>query len=394
MNKQNNNFKIDLLMFNMSSYSEWQKGVNNRNYQFLINLLENERVNKILAVDYLPFTLKRTLKNYKENILENLPKGEVIYRSLLSKLTKITDQLFVYSTIKSFIYPSLIIKELKKILNLLNFTNLMTWSCFPLWLDYYHAFQEKLTVFDTIDNWAEHPSYLKIKDKILKNYQKISQDVDLIFTVSEEVQKVFPNRQKIIWLPNGVDFSHFQKEYNLINRDIGDFKKPIIGYAGVIQDKLDLDLLKQIAEKFREMSIVLIGPVWYNYIIKEMKNFSNVYFLGYKNYQELPMYLQQFAVAIIPHKADKFSLSTNPMKLYEYLACGKPVVTIYQKELETFTPYIYLAKNNDEFINFINQALSEDSLLLKEKRQELVKEQTWKKRVNTMLDYIFQELGY
>lgn len=389
-----NNFKIDFLMFNMSSYCEWQKGINNRNYQILKNFLENESVDKILAIDYLPFNFRRTLRNYKENIIDNITGGEIIYRKLFSKLTKINDKLYIYSTIKSFFYPTSITSEIKIILKNLNFSNIINWSCFPLWLDYYRAFGEKLTIFDTIDNWAEHPSYRKLKNKILTNYQKIAKTVDLIFTVSEEVQKVFPPRPKIIWLPNGVDFSHFQKDDSLINRDIGDLNKPIIGYAGVIQDKVDLTLIKKIAENFPQASIVMIGPVWYQHIIRELTVYKNIYFLGHKSYEELPMYLQQFDVAIIPHQQNKFSLSTNPMKLYEYLACGKPVVTIYQKELENFLPYIYLANSHNEFLNFINLALKENNLLNREKRKELVKEQTWRKRMKIIFDYIFQELGY
>lgn len=384
---------MDFIMFNMSSYVEWQNGVNNRNFQLLNNLLENNAVDKILAIDYLPFTLKRTLRNYKENILENIREGTVIKKGLFSKLTKINDKLFVYSTIKSIISPGLVIAEIKKIINDLDFNNIVNWSCFPLWIGNYHAFQEKITIFDAIDNWSEHSSYQKFKYKILNNYKTIAKDVDIIFTVSEEVQKVFGQRQKLIWLPNGVDFSHYQKSYNLINRDIGDLKKPIIGYEGIIQDKLDLDLIRMIAIKNEQASIVLIGPVWYDQIIKALADLKNVFFLGYKNYQELPMYIQQFDVAIIPHKNDKFCLSTNPMKLYEYLACGKPVVTVHQKELESFQPYIYLAKNYEEFNEFINQALQEKNLVLSEKRKNLVKEQTWRKRTKIIIDYLNRELG-
>jgi len=387
------NEKIDLIMFNMSSYNEWQKGINNRNYQFLQNLLDADAIGKILAVDYLPFSFKRGLRNYKENVFENLKNSQTIKRTLFSKVSQLTDKLFVYSTVKTIINPQLVITELKKILTWLNFKNLINWSCFPLWIDYYQQFNEKLTVFDAVDNWAEHSSYKLQKNRLLANYQKIGKNVDLIFTVSEEVQKIFPPRPKIIWLPNGVDFSHYQNESNIINRDIGDLKKPFIGYAGVIQDKIDLELLKKIAENFPQASLILIGPVWHKSIYQQLEKYSNIHFLGYKTYQELPTYLQNFDVAIIPHRQDKFSQSTNPMKLYEYLACGKPVVTIHQRELENFLPYIYLAKNHQEFIAGLKMALSENNPLNKEKRKELVKEQTWRKRVKVMLDYIFQELG-
>ena len=70
--------KFDVIMFNMSSFSEWEEGVSNRNYHVLQQLLHNDQVGKILAVDYLPLNFKRALRNYKENVALNLKEGEII----------------------------------------------------------------------------------------------------------------------------------------------------------------------------------------------------------------------------------------------------------------------------------------------------------------------------
>src|SRR3989344_3562316 len=92
--------KFDIIMFNMSSYSEWERGVSNRNYHILKELLTDPRVGKIFAIDYPPLTLKRALRNYKENNVMSLKTGKVITRSLYDIVSKISDRLYVYSNIE------------------------------------------------------------------------------------------------------------------------------------------------------------------------------------------------------------------------------------------------------------------------------------------------------
>ena len=102
-------------MFNMSSYSEWQHGVQNRNYHIIQTLLANERVNKIVAIDYLPHTFKRAVRNYKENIAANLG-FKVLEKKLLSKAWGASDRLVVYSSVLSKFSGKRFYQELKDFL--------------------------------------------------------------------------------------------------------------------------------------------------------------------------------------------------------------------------------------------------------------------------------------
>jgi len=73
--------KFDLILFNMSNYSEWDEGVSNRNYHVLKQLLQREEIGKILAIDYLPLTFKRAVRNYKEDLVLNVEDSKIIKRS-------------------------------------------------------------------------------------------------------------------------------------------------------------------------------------------------------------------------------------------------------------------------------------------------------------------------
>lgn len=386
--------KFDVIMFNMSNYSEWDEGVSNRNYHVLKQLLQKPEIGKILAVDYLPLTLKRALRTYKEDLVLNIKDSQVIKRSLTSKLSKVSDKLYVYSDIKFPVSPKRTLKEIKKIVLDLNFGDIVVWSFFPFVSPYWKSLGQKLSVFDAVDNWLLHSSYNQQKDKLENSYNIIKSEADLIFAVSNNLLHFFDDQPNAYWIPNGVDLKHYNKKFALINRDIADLPKPIIGYIGVIQEKVDLDLIKYLAQQNQDKSIVLVGPVWNEQ--DEAKAFleqeKNIHFLGYKKYSDAPMYIQQFNVGIIPHKAAGFSASTNPMKMYEYLACGKPVVANSNIGTEN-VDLVSTADNYEEFNKKVNEALKDDGPSKIELRQEFISKYSWLNTVNKMLELIDSKLN-
>jgi len=106
----------EVIMFNMSSYSEWQHGVVNRNYHIFNYLLKNKDVKRVIAVDFLPFTFKRAIRNYWENIIKG-SKGEVVYRDLTTRCVRINrdeTELYIFSTIDSIFSRKLVIKKINK----------------------------------------------------------------------------------------------------------------------------------------------------------------------------------------------------------------------------------------------------------------------------------------
>lgn len=381
--------KLQIVMFNMSLYSEWQQGVQNRNFHVLQNLIKNPQVEKIIAIDYLPHTFKRLLKNSKVLLTKKI--GKAVKSSLTTKIFQINNKLSVYSSVLAKMNQKNFYRQLNDFLIANNFKNYVVWSYYPLSVEYFNELPAKLFVFDTVDNWAEHPSYEKFKDRLIDNYKVIDQKADIIFTVSSSLQNLFENLQKVFWLPNGVDLKHYQQKYPIVNRDIGEIKKPIIGYVGTIQDRLDQDLLEYLAKNNRDKSFVLVGPVWYQQIKDRFKPLGNVYFLGRKSYEEVPMYIQQFSVGIIPHKIDKFIKSTNPMKMYEYLACQKPIVSTAGGDIEQFRDLVYITNDFPQFNQYLTEALK-PSAKLNRQRLSRVKEHSWTNRVEEMLKLIQQKL--
>jgi len=386
--------QFDIIMVNMSSYPEWQRGVSNRNYHVLHELVKSDQINRILAVDYPPLNLKRAVRCYRENMIPTLKDGKVVKRSLTDKLTRLSDKLYVYTNCEFFISPERAVKQIQKRALELNFGDFIIWSYYPPIMPYLRSLGQKLTVFDAVDNWVEHPSYESIKKKLKADYKHIKSSADLIFTVAEELQTIFDNQSNVYWIPNGVDLTHYQDQQTVINRDIADLQKPIIGYIGVVQDRVDIELIKFAASKNPNKSFVIVGPVWQQEHKESLGQIPNIHVLGYKSYHEAPAYIQQFDVALIPHKPSKFVTSTNPMKLYEYLACGKPVVATKGSGAEMFDDIVYLAADKEEFNRKIFMALQEDNKEEQEKRKKIMQDYSWNTIVKQMLELVNKKMSY
>ncbi len=400
---------LEIVMFNMSCFSEWQKGISNRNYQVFKKLTKNPKVKRIVLVDFLPFTLKRAIRNWLENILyspisQKGKKVKTIDKSFTSQMTKLKGydcEVYVFSTILSLFSDKLVSKKLNKLLNKISTKNgkdtkRVIWSYFPMTVDYFKNMTKDLTVFDAVDNWIYHESFSKFRDTLKTNYEIISNKSDLIFTVAKPLVKFFKKmgrENQIYWISNGVDLEHFEKAKGLRKKDLPKgIKSPIIGYIGTIQNRFRVDLVEYLANKNPDKSFLLVGPVWSGVDIKRLKSMPNVFTTGRVKYKKAPKYLKSFDVGIIPHKTNRFITYTNSLKALEYLACGKPVVTTPGSGVERFDDLMEIVNDKESFNKAIQKVLKESDKDKSKKRKKRLKQYDWKFKTDKMINIIMEEL--
>ncbi|RKY38640.1 MAG: glycosyltransferase family 1 protein, partial [Candidatus Omnitrophota bacterium] len=275
----------------------------------------------------------------------------------------------------------LLIKSLRLVCRKLKFKNPILWIIIPHMSVVIGKLSEKLVVYWCVDDFSSLPG---VESGIVSWFDsQITKKADIIFTPSQPLylkkKKINPNTYLT---PHGVDFEHFSKavDKNLtIPEDIKAIKKPIIGFFGLIESRIDLELIKYIAKSKPHWSIVLIGRVAQN--IEAFKDIDNVYFLGPREYEILPSYGKTFDVAIIPYVLNsKFAFNANPIKLREYLAMGKPVVAVRTPEIEKFSDVVKIADSYQDFVDNIEVALKEDSEEKIKQRVEKVRNSSWEKR--------------
>lgn len=185
----------------------------------------------------------------------------------------------------------------------------------------------------------------------------------------------------LVVVPNGADTKHFnsaQQPGLAAPEEMAALPRPVIGYIGAVSPWLDQELLLAAARAHPEWSVAVIGPV--DTGVAPLAALPNVRLLGRKDYGELPAYLKSFDVAVIPFKLNELTLGVNPVKLYEYLAAGKPVVSSDLPEVRPFSPLVSIARDPDEFVKKVEQELAGDSPEKTAGRLRVAEQNSWEAR--------------
>ncbi len=167
--------------------------------------------------------------------------------------------------------------------------------------------------------------------------------------------------RKTFLIPNAVDVEH----YRGVNRgevkvadEVEMLPRPVIGFLGALAYWIDLDLIEYLARNLPDFSIVFIGPVSVN--VSRLIRYRNVYFLGRRPYSELPALMAGVDVCINPYILDDTAAGCSPLKLYEYIASGKPIVSVRMPEAEKFSDLVEIADTYEEFAQRISVLAAKD----------------------------------
>jgi len=220
----------------------------------------------------------------------------------------------------------------------------------------------------------------------IRNEITLAKLADLIITISPYLTKKMKkyNHNVKMLMNDVVDFEHFNKAIKISPpKELKNFKRPIVGYVGGITKlTIDFDLLNKVALKLPNWSFVIIGPKY-----DEHPSRKNIIYLGPRYYEEIPKYIAAFDVCIIPHNNNSYIRHSFTMKLFQYLALGKPVVAT-DKPLQVYKDYIYLVKNDpDDFVAALQKALQEKPER-KQSRIKLAKDHNWNIRAHEIFNLL------
>jgi len=239
----------------------------------------------------------------------------------------------------------------------------------------------RFMIYERTDLYEEMPqsdrSYISSLD------DELTRSADLVLYVNRALyEQGIGKNQNSLLLGHGVDFDFFvnSAESERVPDDIAGIPRPIIGFFGDMSDKtLDVALLEFTAQKLPNASFVLIGSVTAD--VNKLRELPNVHFLGRKPYEEIPFYGKEFDVAMMPWNRNKWIEYCNPVKTKEYLALGKPIVSVYYPEIEPYSDVVYVARDYDGFVSCIGQAIEEDDPAKVQERRERVRNETWDSKV-------------
>jgi GT2 family glycosyltransferase/SAM-dependent methyltransferase len=242
-------------------------------------------------------------------------------------------------------------------------------------------------VYDCMDEWNTFPG---IRPALLVEERRLVAETDLLVVSGQRLwEKWSPHNANTVLARNASDFDHF---HTAPTSDLlAEAQRPIVGYFGAIADWFDLDLMVRLARERPQYTFVLIGGI-FDVPMAALETLPNVQILGQQPYERMPAYLRQFDACIIPFKVNAITEATDPVKFYEYISQGKPVVAPRMPELYPYREYLYIADDHDDFLCKVDQAVAEDDPDLCQRRIELARANTWQARLTTIKDGIKQSV--
>ncbi len=240
-----------------------------------------------------------------------------------------------------------------------------------------------------------------IPKNMKEKYEYMLKDTENVFVVvtadrlKEDILKK-RGKEKLTVSSNGVDYDHFKNldnkfEFDDTYKKIINSNKPIIGYYGALASWFDYDLIKYLAEKRKDYNIVLIG-VKYDSSLEDanLDKYGNIHYLGCMDYSILQYYANKFSVCTIPFIINSITKATSPVKLFEYMALGKPIVTTAMHECKKYES-VMIANDREEFVKLIDKSIKMNIKNDKNYFEQLdkdAKQNTWNKKSQKIIELI------
>jgi glycosyltransferase involved in cell wall biosynthesis len=269
----------------------------------------------------------------------------------------------------------------------------ITWFMLPHLSSVIGRLGETLSVYYCIDDYSALPGVNEAAVKSMDD--ETTRRADIVFVASETLldEKLRLNPHTHV-SPHGVDVEHFRRAHDspgTPSLEISSLPRPIIGFFGLIEQWIDLDLIDFLAEQRPDWSFVMIGRVAVP--PEQVPQRKNLHFLGVRPYSALPDYGSQFDAAIIPYKLNRQVMNANPIKLREYLAMGKPIVSVATPEIEKYADVVRIAHSREQFLAHIDAVVTEPSLPQEVRRRvDRVACESWDVRLLSVLEHVNRRL--
>ena len=268
--------------------------------------------------------------------------------------------------------------------------NFQLWSFIPTAVEYFGKLGESFRVYYCTDEWSQF-SYVD-GARVTAMEEELCRKCDIVFTTSRTLlEKKRPWNRETHLASHGVDWKHFAKALapeTVVPSEIAGLKHPVLGFFGLVQDWIDIDLIGWLARQRPDWTIVMIGKVAVDH--SHLLDIPNIKWLGRKPYEELPAYCKGFDLGLIPFRINELTRNVNPIKLREYLSAGLPVVSTHLPECAQYPEWCTVADTREQFLSACDAALAADSPDARRGRSELMRAESWEHKVAELGNHILR----
>lgn len=256
---------------------------------------------------------------------------------------------------------------------------------------YLDDFSNSNIVYDCVDDHRAQAGVNRNPRRVEQEELELGKKADAISVTTEPLKERFEKiNRNVVLNPNAADVYRFINFVGDEPVDISGIPHPRIGTVGALDDyKINAEIINFAAKNNPDWHFILVGPV--DFIgshdqesgIGALKKFKNVHFLGQKKYEQVPAYVHSMDVSVIPYRKSAYNNASFPLKFWEFIASGKPVVVSGLPALVSYAGLIEFAENGEEFEKAIERSLK----ISEAQRDELIteaKKHDWRKRVDVI----------
>jgi glycosyltransferase involved in cell wall biosynthesis len=282
----------------------------------------------------------------------------------------------------------------RRALKHVNFAGRISWFVVPHPGFMAQRLKEQLCVYYCIDDYAAHPGV--DAEVVARSDEALTRKADLVFVAPPAlVEKKQASNPNTHFSPHGVDIELFRRAMDPATQIpplARGLTRPVIGFFGSLAAWIDTELIEWLARSRPQWSFLLIGHAFAD--VSALRALSNVTLAGPQPYDSLAGWARAFDVAIIPYRRNQQVMNANPLKLREYLATGRPVVTVSNPEIERFSAWVRIADDREGFLRAIEESLAPEPPEAAWRRIAAVEPMTWDRRVEDVLTTVAQTLAH
>ena len=261
-----------------------------------------------------------------------------------------------------------------------------------LWLNPHSAVHmigsqnESAVIYDITDDWTSLTQSQRVRELTIVQDAEMCKRADAVIVCSQRLFEMKKDKtDRLHLIPNGVDSAHYSR-VQAVDLEIPEaarsWQHPVLGYTGTIhKDRVDLELVETIARKMTAGSIALVGP---SHLTEpdaaRLLATGRIHITGAVPYSQIPDYMRAFDICITPHLVTSFTESLNPIKLWEYLAGGKPIISTPVAGFRDYPQHARLATGADAFLDAMQDALKETAERSVSRREEAAAH-SWDSRI-------------
>ncbi len=251
---------------------------------------------------------------------------------------------------------------IKQLLEEYNIENYISWYYTPMALQFTRELHPEKIVYDSMD---ELSAFKFAPPQLLQLENELFRKADVVFTGGNSLYQAKKNRHHNIHaMPSSIDKLHFGQA-RAIQEEPADQKSissPKLGFFGVVDERFDIELLREVSAKRPDWQFIIIGPV-VKISPEDLPRASNIHYLGPKTYSELPQYISHWDIALILFALNESTEFISPTKTPEYLAAGKPVISTAIKDV--INPYgnaglVHIISDSESFISTAEKIFADD----------------------------------